>query len=120
MPPQAWLSVRPPRAEDRLRRRQVPQNQPNRPGTSHDHNPPHDPDKLQCSGNDRDRTLCRCSGGDGDCAGVPRVKDQTGFPMNASDGAMLEADEIERYARHLVLHEVGGPASVRSSARGCW
>ena len=35
-----------------------------------------------------------------------------GFPMNASDGAMLEADEIERYARHLVLHEVGGPGQV--------
>jgi len=32
--------------------------------------------------------------------------------MNASDGAMLEADEIERYARHLVLHEVGGPGQV--------
>src|ERR1041385_6631631 len=32
--------------------------------------------------------------------------------MNASDGAMLQADEIERYARHLVLHEVGGPGQV--------
>ena len=43
-----------------------------------------------------------------DRAGVPRVKDETGFPMNASDGAMLEADEIERYARHLVLRELQG------------
>ena len=32
--------------------------------------------------------------------------------MNASDGAMLEADEIERYARHLVLREVGGPGQA--------
>jgi adenylyltransferase/sulfurtransferase len=47
-----------------------------------------------------------------DCAGIPQMKDQTGLPMNASDGAMLEADEIERYARHLVLHEVGGPGQV--------
>src|SRR5271157_1517132 len=47
-----------------------------------------------------------------DRAGVPRVKDETGFPMNASDGAMLEADEIERYARHLVLREVGGPGQA--------
>jgi molybdopterin/thiamine biosynthesis adenylyltransferase len=34
------------------------------------------------------------------------------FPMNASDGAMLDADEIERYARHLVLREVGGPGQA--------
>jgi molybdopterin/thiamine biosynthesis adenylyltransferase len=33
-------------------------------------------------------------------------------PMNASDGAMLDADEIERYARHLVLREVGGPGQA--------
>jgi molybdopterin/thiamine biosynthesis adenylyltransferase len=32
--------------------------------------------------------------------------------MNASDGAMLDADEIERYARHLVLREVGGPGQA--------
>src|SRR5271170_7528088 len=36
----------------------------------------------------------------------------TGFPMNASDGPMLDADEIERYARHLVLREVGGPGQA--------
>ena len=40
------------------------------------------------------------------------MKGETGFPMNASDGAMLEADEIERYARHLVLREVGGPGQA--------
>src|SRR3984957_13621759 len=33
-------------------------------------------------------------------------------PMNAYDGAMLDADEIERYARHLVLREVGGPGQA--------
>jgi len=32
--------------------------------------------------------------------------------MNASEGAMLDADEIERYARHLVLREVGGPGQA--------
>jgi molybdopterin-synthase adenylyltransferase len=32
--------------------------------------------------------------------------------MNASDGPVLEADEIERYARHLVLREVGGPGQA--------
>jgi len=40
--------------------------------------------------------------------------------MNASDGAMLEADEIERYARHLVLHEVAAPARLHSSVPACW
>jgi molybdopterin-synthase adenylyltransferase len=37
---------------------------------------------------------------------------RTRFPMNASDGPMLGADEIERYARHLVLREVGGPGQA--------
>ena len=32
--------------------------------------------------------------------------------MNASDGPVLDADEIERYARHLVLREVGGPGQA--------
>src|SRR5271165_6877786 len=32
--------------------------------------------------------------------------------MNASDGPVLEGDEIERYARHLVLREVGGPGQA--------
>ncbi len=32
--------------------------------------------------------------------------------MNASDRPMLDADEIERYARHLVLREVGGPGQA--------
>jgi adenylyltransferase/sulfurtransferase len=32
--------------------------------------------------------------------------------MNASEGPMLNADEIERYARHLVLREVGGPGQA--------
>ena len=32
--------------------------------------------------------------------------------MNASEGAMLDGDEIERYARHLVLREVGGPGQA--------
>src|SRR5271163_4765856 len=32
--------------------------------------------------------------------------------MNASEGPMLDADEIERYARHLVLREVGGPGQA--------
>jgi molybdopterin-synthase adenylyltransferase len=32
--------------------------------------------------------------------------------MNASDGPVLETDEIERYARHLVLREVGGPGQA--------
>ena len=34
---------------------------------------------------------------------------------------MLSADELERYARHIVLREVGGPgqAALRKRAR-CW
>jgi molybdopterin-synthase adenylyltransferase len=32
--------------------------------------------------------------------------------MDASEGPMFEADEIERYARHLVLREVGGPGQA--------
>jgi adenylyltransferase/sulfurtransferase len=32
--------------------------------------------------------------------------------MNASDRPMFDADEIERYARHLVLREVGGPGQA--------
>jgi hypothetical protein len=28
-------------------------------------------------------------------------------------------EEVERYARHLVLREVGGPASRDSRLRGC-
>jgi molybdopterin-synthase adenylyltransferase len=32
--------------------------------------------------------------------------------MNASDGPMLDGDEIERYARHLMLREVGGPGQA--------
>jgi molybdopterin-synthase adenylyltransferase len=32
--------------------------------------------------------------------------------MKASDGPVFEADEIERYARHLVLREVGGPGQA--------
>jgi molybdopterin/thiamine biosynthesis adenylyltransferase len=32
--------------------------------------------------------------------------------MNASERPTLEADEIERYARHLVLREVGGPGQA--------
>jgi molybdopterin/thiamine biosynthesis adenylyltransferase len=32
--------------------------------------------------------------------------------MNASDGPVLDGDEIERYARHLVLREVGGPGQA--------
>jgi molybdopterin-synthase adenylyltransferase len=32
--------------------------------------------------------------------------------MNASERPMLNADEIERYARHLVLREVGGPGQA--------
>ena len=32
--------------------------------------------------------------------------------MNASDGPVLGGEEIERYARHLVLREVGGPGQA--------
>src|SRR5258708_5350370 len=42
---------------------------------------------------------------------APR-EDETRYPMNASDRPMLDADEIERYARHLVLREVGGPGQA--------
>jgi adenylyltransferase/sulfurtransferase len=42
----------------------------------------------------------------------PPGEGSDGFPMNVSNGAMLEADEIERYARHLVLREVGGPGQA--------
>jgi len=33
---------------------------------------------------------------------------------------MLDAEELERYARHIVLREVGGPGQARSSARAFW
>jgi hypothetical protein len=33
---------------------------------------------------------------------------------------MLSADELERYARHIVLQEVGGPARPRSAAPAFW
>ena len=33
---------------------------------------------------------------------------------------MLGPDELERYARHIVLREVGGPGQARSSRRACW
>ena len=39
-------------------------------------------------------------------------ENRTGFAMNASDGPVLQGDEIERYARHLVLREVGGPGQA--------
>src|ERR1700722_17362550 len=39
-------------------------------------------------------------------------EDRTGFAMNASDGPVLDGDEIERYARHLVLREAGGPGQA--------
>jgi molybdopterin/thiamine biosynthesis adenylyltransferase len=32
--------------------------------------------------------------------------------MNASDGPLFDSEEIERYARHLVLREVGGPGQA--------
>ena len=32
--------------------------------------------------------------------------------MKASDGPVLGSDEIERYARHLVLREIGGPGQA--------
>jgi molybdopterin-synthase adenylyltransferase len=32
--------------------------------------------------------------------------------MNASDAPLFDGDEIERYARHLVLREVGGPGQA--------
>ena len=34
---------------------------------------------------------------------------------------MLSADELERYARHIVLREVGGPGQARAEGgRRCW
>ena len=33
---------------------------------------------------------------------------------------MLTPEELERYARHIVLREVGGPGQRRSAARACW
>jgi molybdopterin-synthase adenylyltransferase len=36
----------------------------------------------------------------------------TGVPVRSHEGAMLNAEEIERYARHLVLREVGGPGQA--------
>ena len=34
---------------------------------------------------------------------------------------MLTPDELERYARHIVLREVGGPGPGRAqAARACW
>jgi adenylyltransferase/sulfurtransferase len=32
---------------------------------------------------------------------------------------MLTANELERYARHIVLREVGGPGK-RAEGRLCW
>jgi molybdopterin-synthase adenylyltransferase len=35
-----------------------------------------------------------------------------GFGDHAQDDSMLSADELERYARHIVLREVGGPGQA--------
>ena len=32
---------------------------------------------------------------------------------------MLSADELERYARHIVMREVGGPARTRCAMHAC-
>src|SRR5262249_34799645 len=38
---------------------------------------------------------------------------------NGEGPSMLSAEELERYARHIVLHEIGGPgAQARKRARG--
>jgi adenylyltransferase/sulfurtransferase len=49
----------------------------------------------------------RCRGiatGERHCKAVPYVDDRTG-----EDSAILSPEELERYARHIVLREVGGP-----------
>ena len=33
---------------------------------------------------------------------------------------MLSPEELERYARHIVLREVGGPGQAALSAPACW
>ena len=33
---------------------------------------------------------------------------------------MLTADELERYARHIVLREVGGPGQTALKEAPCW
>jgi len=33
---------------------------------------------------------------------------------------MLSADEVERYARHIVLREVGGPGQAALKEPPCW
>lgn len=32
----------------------------------------------------------------------------------------LSGEEIERYARHLVLRDIGGPGQQRLKKRACW
>ena len=43
---------------------------------------------------------------------APHHEDLTGATWRGSDTTMLTANELERYARHIVLREVGGPGQT--------